>query len=60
MRLTDVEKKAKNMGIRDVWKLSKKDLIKEIQRKEGNFSCFGTAEDSCNQLACCWREDCIR
>ncbi len=60
MRLGDIEKKAKKLGIKDTWKHSKKDLIKQIQRLEGNFQCFGTAMNFCDQMACCWRIDCIR
>jgi hypothetical protein len=60
MRLNEVEKKARNLGIKDTWKYSKKDLVKEIQCKEGNFPCFATAEHSCDQMACCWRQDCIK
>lgn len=60
MRLADIEKKARSTGIKDTWKYSKAELIKEIQRKEGNFSCFGTANGSCAHLACCWITDCVR
>lgn len=60
MRLSDIEKKAKVLGIKDTWKHSKKDLIKTIQRAEGNFDCFGTAKGSCDQLQCYWRSDCVR
>ena len=60
MRLSEIEKKAKELGIKDTWKLSKKDLVKTIQRKEGNFDCFGSAGNSCNQMGCSWRVDCIR
>lgn len=60
MRIAEIEKKAKGLGIRDTWKFSKKELIKNIQRKEGNFDCFGTAINSCAQTACCWRPDCIK
>ena len=60
MRLSDIEKKARSLGIKDTWKYSKKDLIKSIQRSEGNFDCFGTSRDNCNQLSCCWRSDCIK
>jgi hypothetical protein len=60
MRLSEIEKKARQAGVRDTWKFSKKDLIKTIQVKEGNFDCFGTALDNCDQMACCWRTDCIR
>lgn len=60
MRLSEIEKKAKTFGLKDTWKHSKKDLIKSIQRAEGNFDCFGTAKNSCNQLNCCWRGECLR
>lgn len=61
MRLSEIEKKARNLGVRDTWKFSKRDLIKTIQRNEGNFSCFGTSiNGSCDQLACCWRNDCLK
>ncbi|MBM3250256.1 MAG: SAP domain-containing protein [Candidatus Omnitrophica bacterium] len=60
MRLLEVEKRAKSLGIKDTWKYSKKDLIRAIQRKEGNFSCFGTATSgNCDQQGCCWRQDCL-
>ena len=59
MRLADIEKKAKKMGIKSTGKPSKKDLIRKIQLKEGNFQCFGTAVNFCDQMACCWRVDCI-
>ena len=59
MRLSEVQKKAKKMAIKDVWRYSKKDLIKTIQRREGNFDCFSTATDNCDQLACLWRKDCL-
>jgi hypothetical protein len=61
MRLSEIEKKARSLGVKDTWKYSKKDLIKIIQRKEGNFDCFGTARSGyCDQMSCCWRPDCIR
>jgi len=60
MRLSEIEKKAKTLGIRDTWRLSKKDLIKTIQKKEGNFDCFGTSRGSCDQFSCSWRNDCVR
>jgi len=60
MRLSDIEKKARSLGVKDTWRYSKKELIKSIQRKEGNFDCFGTAGNSCFQMACCWKEDCLK
>ncbi len=59
MRLSEVEKKARDLGIKNTWKYSKKDLIKTIQAKEGNIACFATAKGSCTQTLCCWKEDCL-
>lgn len=59
MKLSQIEKKAKELGIKNTWLYSKKDLIKTIQRTEGNFDCFGTTLEYCDQLSCCWREDCL-
>lgn len=61
MRLSEVEKRAKALNIKDTWRLSKKDLIKTIQRTEGNFDCFGTTKrNTCDQDSCLWRSDCIK
>lgn len=60
MRLSEIEKKARQANIKDTWKFSKKELVKAIQRAEGNFDCFGTAKDNCNQMSCCWRSDCVK
>ncbi|MFA5150004.1 MAG: SAP domain-containing protein [Candidatus Omnitrophota bacterium] len=60
MRLSEIEKRAKSLGIRDTWRLSKKELVKTIQRVEGNLDCFGAKRNSCEQLSCCWRSDCIK
>lgn len=60
MRLSEIEKKARGLEVRDTWRFSKKDLIRSIQRQEGNFECFGTAGSTCDQASCCWREDCLR
>lgn len=60
MRLSEIEKKARSLGIKDTWKYSKKELVKTIQRAEGNFDCFATAKGSCAQTSCCWRLDCVK
>jgi len=60
MRLSEIEKKARSAGIKDTWKFSKKDLIKTIQRSEGNFDCFGSGRGGCDQMACYWRPDCVK
>ncbi|MFV1982528.1 MAG: SAP domain-containing protein [Thiohalomonadales bacterium] len=59
MQLQDVKTIAKDIGIKP-GKLSKLNLIHEIQRTEGNFDCFATAtEAECDQSDCCWRNDCF-
>ncbi|MFA5362067.1 MAG: SAP domain-containing protein [Candidatus Omnitrophota bacterium] len=61
LKLPDIQKKAKSLGIKDADKYSKRDLIKSIQRKEGNFDCFGTViMGTCDQNMCCWRVECIK
>ena len=36
------------------------ELIKAIQRQEGNFDCFATAYNGvCDQTGCLWRGDCF-
>ena len=60
MRLIEIERKARASGIKDTWKYSQKDLVKAIQRKEGNFDCFGNAGNYCDQFVCCWRGDCLK
>jgi len=59
MKMNEIKKKAKALGIKVMATTKKADLIREIQKAEGNFDCFGTAEDSCEQWDCCFREDCL-
>ncbi|EAY57249.1 SAP domain-containing protein [Leptospirillum ferriphilum] len=41
-------------------RLKKGDLIRALQRLEGNFDCFGSAREGiCSQLECLWRTDCL-
>ncbi len=35
------------------------ELIRSIQRAEGNPGCFGTAQGYCDQLDCAWRTYCL-
>ncbi len=59
MELRKIRKIAKRMGVR-TWGVDKPDLVRSIQRKEGNFDCFGSAvEGVCDQAGCLWREDCF-
>lgn len=60
MRLSDIERKAKAMGINDTYKYSRRELIRTIQQKESNQECFAKRiRVTCGQMSCCWRGDCI-
>jgi hypothetical protein len=49
---------AKSLGINSFGK-NKAELIKEIQRKQGNFDCYGSATEYCDQLNCLFRSSCL-
>jgi len=58
--LKQVKEIAKQKGIKP-GNMKKGNLIRAIQRTEGNFDCFGTATlGFCDQLDCLWREDCLK
>jgi len=59
MKINEIREKAKALGIKVMGTTKKADLIRQIQKAEGNFDCFGTAKDYCDQLDCCFREDCL-
>lgn len=58
MEMEEIRLKARALGIKTMG-VRKNDLIREIQKKEGNFDRFGTAKDYCDQWSCCFREDCL-
>jgi len=59
MALKELKEKAGNLGIKPKLGMKKAVLIRSIQTAEGNFPCFGTAKDYCDQASCCWRADCL-
>lgn len=59
MTLKKIKEIAKEKGIR-VGNMKKENIIRSIQRAEGNFDCFGTARAGvCDQMNCLWRKDCL-
>jgi len=60
MKMNEIREVARRLGLKKTFGLSKTALIQAIQRAEGNFDCFGTARDYCDQTQCCFREDCIK
>ncbi len=50
---------AKQRGI-SPRRYGKAELIRTLQREEGNFDCFAKAYAGyCDQAGCRWREDCL-
>jgi len=59
MNMQEIQGLAMAYGIRGA-RMNKTELIRAIQVAEGNFNCFGSAEDGqCDQTECSWREDCF-
>ena len=58
MKVQEIKQIAVKMGIKP-GKMKKAELIRTIQTTEGNHPCFQTADNNCDQTACCWRSDCI-
>jgi hypothetical protein len=58
LAMSELKKKAKTVNLQP-GSMDKTNLIRAIQKAEGNFPCFKTAQGSCDQLGCCWREDCL-
>ena len=58
MKLADIKQKALNLQINPL-RMKKPDLIRAIQKAEGNTQCFGSSAPDCPQTNCCWRKDCM-
>jgi hypothetical protein len=60
MNMTAIRAQAKAIGVTAPGKMRKGDLIRAIQRQEGNQSCFAAAWSAeCQQMDCCWRGECL-
>lgn len=59
MNMQEIRTRANDMGIQNVSKMRKGELVRSIQQAEGNNACFGAEwRFDCNQVDCCWRFDC--
>jgi hypothetical protein len=58
MTIRDLQRMARSFGL-NTGGLDRVGLVRAIQRAEGNFACFGTANGSCDQIKCRFREYCI-
>ncbi len=60
MNMKDVRKMAEAFGL-SVGSATKAEAIRQIQLAEGNFDCFGRAENGyCDQEQCLFRQDCLK
>ena len=58
MQIKIIKEIAKRKGVIP-GNMSRTDLIRSIQRTEGNSDCFATMHvNDCNQMNCLWRVDC--
>jgi len=60
MKMQEIKKIAKknNVPFED---MNKTELIRSIQRAEGNRDCFATPQmRDCKQMNCLWRQDCAQ
>jgi hypothetical protein len=58
LKMQDLRAIAKKHGINSFGK-TKAALIREIQVAEGNFDCFGSAAEYCDQWGCHYRPLCF-
>ena len=59
MKIQEIRTIAKEKGIK-TGNLIKPELIRVIQKSEGNFDCYGSATSGfCDQVNCLWRKDCL-
>ena len=57
MTLKKIREKARAMGVKNISRYRKDNLIRVIQEVEGNSPCFKEIEN-CGELGCLWRADC--
>ncbi len=59
MKIERIRTIARSHGVNSS-RQGKRELIRAIQRQEGNFDCFATAYNGiCDQYHCLWRKDCF-
>jgi len=58
MKMEEIRRIAEERGILP-GRVRKADLIRTIQKSEGNAECFGSGRaNECGQTGCLWRKDC--
>lgn len=60
MTLKQIKEIAKERGVK-AGNMKKENIIRTIQKAEGNFDCFGRPSSGyCDQMNCLWRDDCLQ
>jgi hypothetical protein len=57
VKIPELKARATDLGLTP-GKLSKAELIREIQKAEGFTPCYGTAAGQCENSECCFVNDC--
>jgi hypothetical protein len=58
MKIQDIKSIAKKKSV-TAGTMNKTDLVRAIQKAEGNNACFATSSvQTCGQMNCMWRTDC--
>lgn len=59
MRIQEIREIAGEMSVK-AGKMKKTDIIRAIQRAEGNVDCYAVRQGhECDQINCLWRKDCM-
>ncbi len=59
MTMAEIGQKAILLGIQP-GQMNKVELIRSIQRAEGNTPCFRTSNGQCSHTDCCFMADCLK
>ena len=58
MKMQELREIAKKRGVKTAT-MKKVEIIRAIQRDEGNADCYNTGNaDTCGQSECLWKDDC--
>jgi len=61
MKMQDVRELGRKLGLKFPVGTTKVQAIRMVQKAEGNFDCFGRAENGfCNQKGCLFYVECLR
>jgi len=57
MTIKEIRQQASQLGVKNITRYRKDNLIRVIQEHEGNSPCFRGIEH-CGETGCLWREEC--